>query len=100
MHAAKKRGASPYLRQGSLALVKSRSGSRRRRSEFALRRGPDVSGIERQPGERQPADQIADHGRNFIPDEIVQDREMSAHDQRRREKEHVDNGMLEYHGKE
>ena len=59
-----------------------------------------VRGVEGQAGEGQAANQIAEHGRDLVPDEIVQDRERRVEHQPRREQEHVHDGMLEDHVEE
>ena len=78
-----------------------RCDARHRRSfDPTLRRGADVGGVERQPGEGEPADQIAEHGRDLVPDQIVEDRELGVQHQARRKQEHVHHRMFEHHVKE
>ena len=48
----------------------------------------------------EAADQIAEHGRDLVPDEIVHDRERRVQHQPRRKQEHVHDGMLEHHVEE
>src|SRR5215468_7621014 len=48
-------------------------GRRTRRSfdrRVARRAGSHMGRVQRQPGEGQPADEIADHGRNLVPEDI------------------------------
>ncbi|GEM_PF-6021939 len=40
-----------------------------------------MCGIQSQSGEREPANQISHNGRNLIPDKVIHDRKLSAHDQ-------------------
>lgn len=40
---------------------------------FALRRGPDVRGVQGKPCEREATDQVAKNRRNLVPDKIVHD---------------------------
>src|SRR5689334_5446767 len=50
----------------------ARGRPRRRRSRGVARRaGLDVGRIQRQPGEGEAADEIADHGWDLVPEDIV-----------------------------
>src|SRR6187455_1310080 len=76
--------------------------SRQARGSRWLRDGPlrrrlDMGRIQRQPGEREAADEIADYGRDFVPDQIVHQGELGAEQQAGREQEHVYDRVLEGH---
>jgi hypothetical protein len=62
--------------------------------------GTAVSGVEHQSDEGEATDEIAEHRRDLVPDQVVADREVTAQHQSRREEEHVDDGMLETHVEE
>jgi hypothetical protein len=65
-----------------------------------LRRRLHVRGVQRQAGERQAADQVAQHGRDLVPQEVIEPRELRAQQQAGGEEEHVHDRVLEHHVEE
>src|SRR5438067_2136437 len=63
--------ASLIGRAGSAATARAST----RSGVEALRGGANVRGVQRQPDEQDAADQVADHGRDLVPDHVVGDRE-------------------------
>ena len=59
-----------------------------------------MRGIQSQAGKRNPAKQVTHHRRQFIPDDVIHDREFAAHHQSSRKQKHVDDRMLEGHAEE
>src|ERR1700712_84312 len=49
----------------------------------AARRRLQVRGVQRQAGEGQATDQVAQHGGDLVPDQVVEQREMAAQHQAR-----------------
>src|SRR5689334_4313667 len=65
-----------------------------RQHALALGGRADVRGVERETGEGEASHQVAQHGRDLVPDQVVHDRELAADQQSCREQEHVHDGML------
>ena len=100
------RGNGPLPLRGetrSRKIKRQARGRRPRRGRsrrVARRAGFDVGRVQRQPGEGETADEVADHGRNLVPENIVPPGELAAEQQARREQEHVHDRMLEGHEEE
>src|SRR5947207_2272352 len=60
------------------------------RSGVAFGGRADVGRVQGQAGEGQAAHQVAKHGRDLVPDDVVHDREGAAQHQAGWEQEHVD----------
>src|SRR5690606_13613338 len=58
-------------------------------SEGTFGGGTHVSGVQRQAGEGQAAHQIAQRGGDFVPQQVIHHREITADHQPRREQKHV-----------
>lgn len=66
------------------------------RRDLSLRPGSQVGRVEREAGERQAADDVAQDGRDLVPDQIIHHREVAAHDQRGWEQKHVTPSVRKY----
>ena len=56
--------------------------------------------IEREASEGKAANEIAQNGRDLVPDQVVRNREIAAKHQTRREQEHIHDRVLEGHEEE
>src|SRR5690606_4253526 len=63
--------------------------------EAALGGRAHVRGVQRKAGEGEAADEVAEHDRDLVPDEVVEDREVTAHHQPGGKQEHVHHRVLE-----
>ena len=59
-----------------------------------------MGGVEGQAGKGEAAHQVTKNGGNLVPPQVVHHRELAAHDDGRREQEHVHDGVLETHEEE
>ena len=59
-----------------------------------------MSGVEGEADEGKAAHEVADDGRDLVPDQVVHDGEVTAQHDARREQEHVHDRMLEAHVEE
>src|SRR5581483_8772551 len=87
--------ASCEVRPVCIAKSSGNARGRTRRARvrrLARRAGLDVGRVQREARESEAADEVADHGRNLVPEDIIEPGELSAEQQARREQEHVHDG--------
>lgn len=59
-----------------------------------------MGGVQRQTSKGHSAHQVTQNSRNFVPDKVIHNREITPHDHRRWEQEHIYNRVLESHREE
>src|SRR5262245_25259630 len=96
---------SPY-EERPVRIAKSSGNARGRRTRRSLSRHiargarPDMGRVQRQPREGEAADEVTHHGRDLVPEDVVEPGELAAEHEPGREQEHVHDGMLEGHEEE
>src|SRR3954462_4732293 len=62
--------------------------------QHAPGRGLHVGAVQREPGERDATDDVAENGRDLVPHEVVAPVEVRTHEDARGEQEHVHHRVL------
>src|SRR5262249_42538362 len=85
-----RRGWGPIMPAGSADGTPGRGPD----IDDTLGRGPRMRRVEREPGEGEAADQVADDRRDLVPEQVIEPGEVTAQQQARREQEHVHDRVL------
>src|SRR5689334_9889751 len=83
-----------------VGIARSSGNARGSRLLRPLRSRLHMGRVQRQAGEGEAADEVAEHGRDFVPEDVIEPGELAAEQQARGKQEHVHDRVLEGHREE